>query len=77
LIHPLQQHLLRLMALHKNDCLNGAGFVPMLGALYKKYPNAAQSLDWQYVCLIGYPSMATDRPTCSMALFQFNPTTCL
>jgi len=49
LVGPLQQHLLRVMGLHKDDCLKGAGYTPLPGALYKKYPKAAQSIGWQYV----------------------------
>jgi len=49
LVRPLQQHLLHVMGLHKDDCLKGAGFTPLPDALYKKYPKAAQSIGWQYV----------------------------
>lgn len=49
LVDPLQQHLLIVMSRHTDDCLKGAGYVPLPGALYKKYPKAAQSLGWQYV----------------------------
>ncbi len=49
LIKPLQQHLLQVIKQHKHDCLQGAGFTPLPGALYKKYPKAGQSIGWQYV----------------------------
>jgi len=49
LLKPLQQHLLQVIKRHKHDSLQGAGFVPLPGALYKKYPKAAQSIGWQYV----------------------------
>lgn len=49
LIQPLQQHLLNVIRLHQADCRSGAGYAPLPGALYKKYPNAAQSLGWQFV----------------------------
>jgi integron integrase len=49
LVDPLQEHLLGVLSRHKDDCLTGAGYVPLPGALYKKYPKAAQSLGWQYV----------------------------
>jgi integron integrase len=49
LIKPLQQHLLQVIKYHKHDSLQGAGFVPLPGALYKKYPKAGQSIGWQYV----------------------------
>ena len=44
------------MGQHKDDCLKGAGFTPLPGALYKKHPKAAQSVGWQFV----FPS-ATKR----------------
>jgi len=49
LIPALRTHLLKIVEQHKNDCLKGAGFVPLPGALYKKYPKAAQSIGWQYL----------------------------
>jgi integron integrase len=49
LIKPLQQYLIQVIKRHKHDCLHGAGFTPLPGALYKKYPKAAQSIGWQYV----------------------------
>ena len=49
LTKPLQQHLIQIIKIHKDDCLKGAGFVPLPGALYKKYPKAGQSVGWQYV----------------------------
>ncbi|MCU7813415.1 MAG: integron integrase [Candidatus Thiodiazotropha sp. (ex Notomyrtea botanica)] len=49
LVEPLQNHLIKIYQLHKVDCLKGAGFTPLPGALYKKYPKAAQSIGWQYV----------------------------
>jgi len=54
LIMHLQTHLTSTIGQHKDDCLKGAGFVPLPGALYKKYPKAAQSIGWQYV----FPSTA-------------------
>lgn len=38
LIDPLRTHLLKQMAQHKHDCLKGAGYVPLPGALYKNTP---------------------------------------
>jgi integron integrase len=55
LVAPLRQHLVKVMALHKEDCLKGAGFTPLPGALYKKYPTIGQSVGWQYV----FPSATT------------------
>ena len=45
----LQAHLLRVAELHTRDRLSGAGYAPMPGALYRKYPSAARSIGWQYV----------------------------
>lgn len=55
LIKPLQQHITNVMIQHKNDCLKGAGFAPLPGALYRKYPKIGQTVGWQYV----FPSAAT------------------
>ncbi|HEY5807658.1 MAG TPA: tyrosine-type recombinase/integrase, partial [Povalibacter sp.] len=46
---PLQRHLLRIATLHKQDLLAGAGFAPLPYAVDRKYPNASQSIAWQYV----------------------------
>lgn len=46
---PLQQHLLRVIALYKSDAMNGRGFAPLPGALDRKYPNSARSVGWQFV----------------------------
>jgi site-specific recombinase XerD len=45
----LQQHLLRVLVLHKQDVLAGRGHVPLPGALHRKYPNASRSIAWQFV----------------------------
>ena len=49
LVPPLQQHLLRVAVLHRDDLATGAGLAPMPDALAKKYPSASASLAWQYV----------------------------
>ena len=49
LVSPLQQHLLRVAALHRDDLASGAGLAPMPDALDMKYPSASASLAWQYV----------------------------
>ena len=49
LVSPLQQHLLRVIALHRDDLAAGAGLAPMPDALARKYPSASASLAWQYV----------------------------
>lgn len=46
---PLQQHLLRVATLHRDDLARGAGLAPMPDALARKYPSASASWPWQYV----------------------------
>jgi site-specific recombinase XerD len=46
---PLQQHLLRVAALHRDDLARGAGLAPMPDALARKYPSASASWAWQFV----------------------------
>jgi integron integrase len=55
LVAPLQQHLMRVATLHKNDSLRGAGHAPLPGALFRKYPSASGLLAWQFV----FPSSVT------------------
>lgn len=45
----LQQHLLHVAAMHKEDLARCRGFAPLPGALHRKYPNASRSLAWQFV----------------------------
>lgn len=45
----LQQQVLRVVARHKQACLEGRGFAPMPYALARKYPSASRSIGWQYV----------------------------
>lgn len=49
LLVSLRQHILQRLQWHKKDCLSGGGYVPLPGALYKKYPQAARSAAWQFV----------------------------
>lgn len=49
LTQTLQQHLFHVVALYKRDLCRGGGFVPLPGALDRKYPNAARSVAWQFV----------------------------
>lgn len=49
LIRPLQQHLLRVAALHQEDLAKGAGLAPLPNAIHRKYPSASASLAWQFV----------------------------
>lgn len=53
----LQRHLLKVIALYKQDAVNGKGYAPLPGALHRKYPGSARSIGWQFV----FPSTAV-RP---------------
>ena len=55
LIVDLQAHLVRVATLHREDVLAGRGWAPMPAALNRKYPSAAQSINWQFA----FPSRAT------------------
>ena len=55
LLEPLQQHVLRVAALHKHDLTHGRGFTPLPNALDRKYPSASRSLAWQFI----FPSRVT------------------
>ena len=57
LTKSLRTHLVRVMTLHKEDLARGTGYVPMPGALERKYPSASRSWAWQYA----FPSQA-QRP---------------
>lgn len=48
-IPNLRSQLLRVAALHKDDCLAGAGFAPLPSALARKYPSASRAWAWQFV----------------------------
>ena len=48
-IEPLQLHLAKVKALHRQDLAAGFGNVYLPFALAKKYPNAAREWGWQYV----------------------------
>ncbi len=49
LTEHLQQHIVRVTALHHQDLQEGFGEVYLPNALAKKYPNAARESGWQYV----------------------------
>lgn len=53
----LQQHLLRLAGAHRAAVNRGSGYAPLLGALARKYPNAARSFAWQFA----FPSTVERR----------------
>lgn len=50
----LQDHLIRIATLHKDDLLRGTGYAPIPEALSRKYPTASKSWAWQYA----FPSTA-------------------
>jgi integrase len=45
----LQARLIRIAQLHADDRNRGAGLAPLPNALERKYPNASESLAWQFV----------------------------
>lgn len=49
LVEPLQAHLERVRALHRQDLEAGHGEVYLPYALSRKYPNAGREWGWQYV----------------------------
>jgi integron integrase len=49
LVQPLQAHLVRVKALHRDDLAEGCGAVYLPFALERKYPNANREWAWQYV----------------------------
>lgn len=49
LARPLHQLLLRRLALHRHDALQGGGHAPLPDALDRKYPNASRTFAWQYL----------------------------
>ena len=50
----LKEHLVQVVRLHTEDRLRGGGMAPLPNALDRKYPQAAESLAWQFV----FPSSA-------------------
>ena len=71
LVHPLEEHLLRVRALHERDLRDGAGRVILPYALARKYPGAAAEWGWQYV----FPSQhfSTDPRTGATARHHMGP----
>ena len=49
LLSPLEEHLMRVQALHQQDLDNGYGSVYLPYALERKYPNTEKEWIWQYV----------------------------
>jgi len=48
-VHPLQEHLQRVKAIHQQDVADGYGRVELPHALARKYANANQEWCWQFV----------------------------
>ena len=61
LVEPLQQHLLKVRALHEHDLTLGLGTVYLPYALDRKYSNANREFAWQYV--FPAPDLSTDPVT--------------
>ncbi|HXJ30076.1 MAG TPA: integron integrase [Gemmatimonadales bacterium] len=70
---PLQQHLERVHALHRQDVAAGAGWVELPAALDRKYPNAGREWAWQWV----FPGkgIATDLATGERRRYHLHQTT--
>lgn len=68
----LATHLRRVERLHARDVRRGAGWVEMPNALARKYPNAARSLEWQWV----FPATRyyRDRATGELRRHHFHET---
>ena len=48
-IRPLQEHLQRVLAIHRQDLADGYGRVELPHALARKYPHANREWRWQFV----------------------------
>lgn len=66
LVAPLELHLQRVRALHKQDLLEGFGRANLPHALARKYPNAAAEWGWQFV----FPSINRSRDPRSEGIFR-------
>ena len=49
LVKPLQEHLVRVRAMHERDLAEGFGEAPLPYPLARKYPKAGRHWIWQYV----------------------------
>ena len=63
---PLQHHLERVQALHRQDLLEGYGLANLPHALARKYPNAAAEWCWQFV----FPSVNRSADPRSGGIFR-------
>ena len=45
----LQHHLHKVVARHRQDVLDGAGYAPLADALQRKHPSASRATGWQFV----------------------------
>jgi integron integrase len=66
LIKPLQEHLLKVEALHQRDLAEGFGRANLPFALARKYPNAAAEWGWQFV----FPSINRSKDPRSDGIFR-------
>lgn len=49
LLPRLQHHLHEVVAKHRMDVLNGAGYAPLSGALQRKHASASRATGWQFL----------------------------
>lgn len=49
IVRPLQEHLRRVHAIHRQDVADGFGQVELPGALSRKFPKADRDWRWQFV----------------------------
>ena len=57
LVQPLQEHLVRVKAIHEQDLVEGYGQVYLPHALARKYPHADKDWRWQYLFPAGHQSI--------------------
>ncbi|MEO6227972.1 MAG: integron integrase [Thermomonas sp.] len=69
----LQHHLHQVVARHRTDVLNGAGYAPLAGALQRKYPTASHATGWQFV--FGSQSIRPCPQTCRRQRWHVSPST--
>ncbi len=63
----LKNHLERVKTIHQKDLLKGYGAVYLPFALARKYPNAAQEWNWQYV----FPARKLSQPEFDAGLIAY------
>lgn len=66
LVVPLQEHLQKVIVLHRTDLAEGFGLTNLPFALARKYPNAAAEWGWQFV----FPSGNRSQDPRSKGIFR-------